>query len=91
MGYLARCQALLQAGEYVDDGQFDETPRDYYGWGRFRKDPDAQFTWTHRRDGTNDWFFVAGENAGEVVFPAVGKPSEGAGFFRVGVDATKGD
>ena len=71
VGYLARCQALLQAGEYVDDGQFDETPRDYYGWGRFRKDPDAQFTWTHRRDGTNDWFFVAGENAGEVAFPAV--------------------
>lgn len=70
VGYLARCQALLQRGEYVDDGLFDAAERDYYGWGRFRTDPHAQFTWTHRREGRNDWFFIAGENEGEVVLPA---------------------
>ena len=26
---------------------------------------------------------------GDVAFPAVGKPSDAAGFFRVGVDVTK--
>ena len=57
--YLARCQAMLQRGEYVDDGEFANVKTNYYGWGRFRKDPKAQFTTTHRREGDVDFFFVA--------------------------------
>ena len=67
VGYLARCQALLQIGEPVDDGEFLEGSTNYYGWGRFRKDENAQFTTTHRRKGDVDWFFVAGEGKGETV------------------------
>ena len=68
--YLGRCQALLQRGECVDDGEFVDVKTNYYGWGRFRKDPQAQFTTTHRREGDCDWFFVAGEGKGEVVLNA---------------------
>ena len=64
--YLARCQAMLQRGEYVDDGEFVNVTTNYYGWGRFRKDPEAQFTTTHRRVGDVDFFFVAGEGKGEI-------------------------
>ena len=64
--YLARCQSLLQRGEYVDDGEFVNVSTNYYGWGRYRKDEKAQFTTTHRREGAFDWFFVAGEGKGEV-------------------------
>ena len=32
--YLARCQAMLQRGEYVDDGEFENVTTNYYGWGR---------------------------------------------------------
>ena len=67
VGYLARCQALLQLGEPVDDGEFVNAVTNYLGWGRFRKDEKAQFTTTHRRKGDADWFFVAGEGKGEVV------------------------
>lgn len=65
--YLGRCQALLQRGEPVDDGEFLPEERQYYGWGRFRKDGVARFTTTHRREGAVDFFFVAGEGAGEVL------------------------
>lgn len=64
VNYLGRCQALLQRGDYVDDGEFANVETNYYGWGRFRKDPDAQFTASHRREGDVDWFFVAGEGKG---------------------------
>ena len=64
--YLARCQAMLQRGEYVDDGEFENVTTNYYGWGRFRKDENAQFTTTHRREGDVEWFFVAGEGKGDV-------------------------
>ena len=64
--YLARCQALLQRGEYVDDGEFENITTNYYGWGRFRKDKNAQFTATHRREVDADWFFVVGEGKGDV-------------------------
>lgn len=64
--YLARCQAMLHRGEYVDDGEFENVTTNYYGWGRFRKDENAQFTTTHRREGDVEWFFVAGEGKGEV-------------------------
>ena len=64
--YLGRCQSLLQRGEYVDDGEFVDVKTNYYGWGRFRKDPKAQFTATHRREGDAEWFFVAGEGKGEI-------------------------
>ena len=64
--YLGRCQALLQRGEPVDDGEFVNITTNYYGWGRFRKDENAQFTTTHRREGDVDFFFVAGEGKGEV-------------------------
>ena len=66
VGYLGRCQFLLQSGEPVDDGEFLEEERQYYGWGRFRKDERAQFTTTHRRIGGTDVFFVAGEGRGEI-------------------------
>jgi hypothetical protein len=65
--YLGRCQALLQRGEYVDDGEFINVKTNYYGFGRYRKDENAQFTTTHRREGNIDWFFVAGEGKGEVL------------------------
>ena len=65
--YLGRCQAMLQCGEPVDDGEFVDVTTNYYGWGRFRKDNKAQFTTTHRREGDVDWFFVAGEGKGEVL------------------------
>ena len=68
--YLGRCQALLQCGEYVDDGEFADVATDYYGWGRYRKDPHAQFTTTHRREGDTDWFFVAGEGKNVIPFNA---------------------
>ena len=68
--YLARCQALLQRGEYVDDGEFVNITTNYYGWGRYRKDAKAQFTATHRREGDVDFFFVAGEGKGEVTLNA---------------------
>ena len=64
--YLARCQAMLQRGEPVDDGEFVNVKTNYYGWGRFRKDANAQFTTAHRREGDLDLFFVAGEGKGEV-------------------------
>ena len=64
--YLGRCQALLQRGEYVDDGEFENVATNYHGWGRYRKTPKAQFTTTHRREGDAEWFFVAGEGKGEV-------------------------
>ena len=67
IGYLGRCQAMLQRGEYVDDGEFVNVSTNYHGWGRFRKDENAQFTTTHRRKGDVDWFFVAGEGKGETV------------------------
>ena len=68
--YLGRCQALLQRGEYVDDGEFENATTNYYGWGRFRKEEKAQFTTTHRREGAVDFFFVAGEGKGDVVLNA---------------------
>ncbi len=68
--YLGRCQAMLQRGEPVDDGEFVSVATNYYGWGRFRKDPDAQFTTTHRREGDVDFFFVAGEGKGDVTLNA---------------------
>ena len=68
--YLGRCQALLQRGEYVDDGEFADVATDYYGWGRYRKDPYAQFTTIHRREGDVDWFFVAGEGKNVIPFNA---------------------
>ena len=64
--YLARCQAMLQRGEPIDDGEFVSVKTNYYGWGRYRKDAKAQFTMTHRREGQVDFFFVAGEGKGEV-------------------------
>jgi hypothetical protein len=64
--YLGRCQALLQRGEYVDDGEFENVATNYHGWGRYRKKTKAQFTTTHRREGNGEWFFVAGEGKGEV-------------------------
>lgn len=70
IGYLGRCQAMLQRGEYVDDGEFVNVSTNYHGWGRYRKDDKAQFTTTHRRDGDADWFFVAGEGKGDVVLNA---------------------
>lgn len=68
--YLGRCQALLQRGEYVDDDEFVDVATDYYGWGRYRKDPHAQFTTIHRREGDVDWFFVAGEGRNVIPFNA---------------------
>ena len=70
IGYLGRCQAMLQRGEYVDDGEFENATTNYYGWGRFRKEEKAQFTTTHRREGAVDFFFIAGEGKGEVVLNA---------------------
>ena len=70
IGYLGRCQAILQRGEYVDDGEFVNVSTNYHGWGRYRKDDKAQFTTTHRRDGDADWFFVVGEGKGDVVLNA---------------------
>ena len=68
--YLGRCQVLLQRGEYVDDGEFVAVATNYCGWGRFRKDPTAQFTTIHRREGNADWFFVAGEGKNVIPFAA---------------------
>ncbi len=68
--YLWRCQAPLQRGEYVDDGEFVSIKTNYYSWGRYRKDDNAQFTTAHRREGSVDWFFVAGEGKGDVVLNA---------------------
>ena len=68
--YLGRCQALLQRGEYVDDGEFENATTNYYGWGRFRKEEKAQFTTTHRREVAVDFFFVAGDGKGDVVLNA---------------------
>lgn len=65
--YLGRCQALLQRGDYVDDGEFLNLSTNYYGWGRYRKDAQAPFTTIHRREGAVDFFFVAGE--GRIVVP----------------------
>ena len=70
IGYLGRCQAMLQRGEYVDDGEFVNVSTNYHGWGRYRKDDKAQFTTTHRREGDADWFFVVGEGKGDVVLNA---------------------
>ena len=70
VGYLGRCQAMLQRGEYVDDGEFVNVKTNYYGWGRYRRDDKAQFTTIHRREGAVDWFFVAGEGKGKVVLNA---------------------
>ena len=70
IGYLGRCQALLQRGEYVDDGEFVNVSTNYHGWGRYRKDDNAQFTTTHRREGDADWFFVVGEGKGKVALNA---------------------
>ncbi|MBQ2624655.1 MAG: hypothetical protein IJG18_06115 [Kiritimatiellae bacterium] len=67
INYLWRCQALLQRGEYVDDGEFVNVATNYHGWGRYRKDDNAQFTAIHRREGDADWFFVAGEGKGDIV------------------------
>ena len=64
--YIWRCQALLQRGEPVDDGEFVNVTTNYHGWGRFRKDANAKFTTTHRREGQVDYFFVAGEGKGDV-------------------------
>ena len=76
--YLGRCQSLLQRGEYVDDGEFVDVATNYYGWGRFRKDVEAQFTTIHRREGDFDWFFVAGEGKGvlELNAPCEGRTVE---------------
>lgn len=68
--YLTRCQAMLQRGESVDDGEFVNISTNYYSWGRYRKDEGARFTTTHRREGNKDWFFIAGEGKGEVVLNA---------------------
>ena len=73
INYLWRCQAMLQRGEYVDDGEFVNVATSYHGWGRYRKDDNAQFTTIHRREGDADWFFVAGEGKGEVVLNASSK------------------
>ena len=73
INYLWRCQAMLQRGEYVDDGEFVNVATNYHGWGRYRKDDNAQFTTIHRREGDADWFFVAGEGKGEVVLNASSK------------------
>ena len=73
--YLGRCSYLLRQGEYVDDGEFAEVSTNYYGWGRHRRDPKAQFTTIHRRTKDGDLFFVAGEGDGAVDFNASG-PAE---------------
>ena len=70
--YLTRCSHLLRQGTYVDDGAFENVTTNYYSWGRYRKEPDAQFTWTHRKIGETDLFFVAGEGEGFVDLPAKG-------------------
>lgn len=49
-GYFARCQALLQNGQFADDFR----SRD----GSLRTDNNA-LQWTHRRDGEADVYFVA--------------------------------
>jgi hypothetical protein len=72
--YLTRCQAMLQRGETVDDGEFVDLSTNYYHWGRYRKNEVAQFTTAHRREGNIDWFFVAGEGKGDVILNA---PLEG--------------
>ena len=69
--YLGRCQALLQVGEWVDDGEFLPPTDNYWPYGRFRKDECAQFLTAHRRIGASDVFFVTGEGKGEVSLNAV--------------------
>ena len=61
--YLGRCQSLLQRGEYVDDGEFADVKTNYYGYGRFRKEPNAQFTMIHRREGDSEWFLLRAKDA----------------------------
>ena len=68
--YIGRCQAMLQRGEPVDDGEFVNIATNFHGWGRYRKDADAQLTTTHRREGAVDFFFVAGEGRGDMVLNA---------------------
>jgi hypothetical protein len=70
VNYLSRCQALLQRGEHVDDGEFLNIETNYYGWGRFRKDANAKFTTTHRKENNVDFFFVAGEGKTNVTLAA---------------------
>ena len=68
ISYLARCSALLQQGEYVDDGEFLNVQTNYYNYNptRYRTVENAQFTMTHRKTQEADFFFVAGEGKGEV-------------------------
>lgn len=61
VGYLGRCQSLLQFGSYVDDGEFASVSTNYFGWGRYRVGGDVPYTATHRRAGKTDYWFVAGE------------------------------
>ena len=68
--YLTRASALLQKGEYVDDGEFSNVVTNYYTFNptRYRADPKAPYTSIHRRvkatDGkTTDFLFVAGEGS----------------------------
>ena len=69
--YLGRCQALLQAGAWVDDGEFLPPTDNYWPYGRFRRDGNAQFLTAHRRIDAADVFFVTGEGKGEVSLNAV--------------------
>ena len=69
--YLWRCQGLLQAGEWVDDGEFQPATDNYWPFGRFRTDEAAQFQATHRRIDAADVFFVTGEGEGEATLNAV--------------------
>lgn len=71
VNYLGRCQALLQAGEWVDDGEFLPPTDNYWPYGRFRADEAAQFLTAHRRVGAADVFFVTGEGKGAVALNAV--------------------
>ena len=69
--YLGRCSHLLQQGRYVDDGEFASVATNYYNYNatRYRANPRARFTATHRRIGPEngiDLFFVAGEGRGEL-------------------------
>jgi len=78
--YLGRCSYLLRQGEYVDDGEFVTSERNYYDYDstRYRTVTNAPFTATHRRKGDVDIFFVAGEGVGaaELCFDARGRAVE---------------
>ena len=94
--YLGRCQALLQAGDRVDDSEFLPPAGNYWEWGRFRKDGGAQFLTAHRRIGAADVFFVTGEGKGEVTLSAVasGRAAEvwdPVAVTRRAADATETD